>query len=526
MMRALSCRKPNPTAIIAFWSRVDTANKSMQGGVTREVFDIERAPLRVLRATKAPPSLHPAYAMVFATSYMMGSGFLTLPRAYVECSILVGSILTAFIALGATASAECLLDVMARAKLKAERGGLPVNAGSFYRVMRRQPGHRVTAAPPPMQRYAQVVDLVYLFMGAWGGMVYILMLVGFMTGSLWCYAAIFATSLEAHGGQPFGTSTYKLFVAAFGCLVVPLACRDLAEQKRLQATLTAGRAVMLLMMTLTAGIALYHDGPLATIENHTPWRASISAAPIIAFSCTLHHSVPQITMPVVPRDDLDFDYFTLNWIFRGSFALSAAVYVVFAAVIATFFGEDTRSSVNLDWADYRMQSSSSRFTRVCSSIVMRYVVLYPAVNVVSSYPLSAVTLGDALLATYRSRPTIDDFATHVPPSRLQIVVFRLIAAVTPLVGAFFASDISSITRYTGIFGLCMCAAFPGVLSLAAMRATPGPTVHRSALNTPGAAVCLIVVGSLLAITPILSAILNAEHEKYSMHPLDFDDSAR
>lgn len=497
-----------------------------------------RAPksLQRLAAQKAEEmrdGMHPLFAVVFGLNYMMGSGFLTLPRAFVECSVVVGCFLTVFIAFGATVSAECLLDVMARAKMRALQANLPPDAGSFYRVdvfQAQEEGNRHRdgkVEPPPKQRYAQVSDLVTLYMGNAGGYAYLAMLVGFMVGSLWCYAAIFATSLEAHGGRLFGDSTYKCYVLFFGLMTVPLACRDLAEQKRLQTALALGRALMLLSMTITAGVALLQDGPIAPpllSEQQQTWRAAVSAAPIVAFSCTLHHSVPQICSPVVPTDDRNFRYVTLNWIFRAAFALSVLVYVIFASTIALYFGQDTRSSVNLDWAGAGGGGeNSSLFARTCGIAISHYIVLYPAINVVSTYPLNAVTLGDALLAAYRGAAgTIDDISSHQPPSATQTKSFRVVAAVVPLVGAFLADDISNITRFTGVFGLCMCAAFPGVLALVAKRTTPGETVHASFLNSTAAAITLVVVGAFLAVTPILSAMLDAKRQRQFIRPLDDD----
>mmetsp|Transcript_15407 Transcript_15407/g.62015 ORF Transcript_15407/g.62015 Transcript_15407/m.62015 type:complete len:95 (+) Transcript_15407:2335-2619(+) len=51
----------------------------------------------------------------------------------------------------------------------------------------------------------------------------------------------------------------------------------------------------------------------------------------------------------------------------------------------------------------------------------------------------------------------------------------------------------------------MCAVVPALLAIVARRRTPGDTPHHSALNTRNAAIALLVVGSVLAATPVLSA---------------------
>ena len=396
-------------------------------------------------------TMHPIYAVVFSLNYMMGSGFLTLPRAYVDAGISWGVALTIIIAFGAAVAAECLLEVMARAP-----------------------------------RAMQIPELCTYFLGRTGNLVYMAMLCGFMIGSLWAYAAIFALSF----GGP-----YRAYVVGFGFFVVPLACRDLSEQRRIQAALAVGRTLMLLLMTATAGIALISKGPAETTGNST--AGIVAASPIIAFACTMHHSVPQIVGPV------DDTRWSLNWIFRLAFLGAAVIYLVFASTIALFFGDETQSAVNLDWASYRIMSSNV-VVQALGSFLATFIVLYPAINVVSAFPLAAITLGDAFNDFYTRY--LRDSKEQQPQGR-KILACRLLAAVPPLIGALVASDISDITRFTGVFGLAMCGVYPGILLLAARRANPNllTTSASSALNTPTAATLLVFIGSALCLTPLFSA---------------------
>mmetsp|Transcript_829 Transcript_829/g.2343 ORF Transcript_829/g.2343 Transcript_829/m.2343 type:complete len:455 (+) Transcript_829:63-1427(+) len=421
--------------------------------------DGERLPLKArLRDVDSPAkTMSPGFAVVFALNYMFGSGFLTLPRAFVDATVPVGVVLTLAITLGATASAECLLDVMARA-------GAPLH----------------------------VPELCRKFLGVAGEHLYLFMLVGFMVGALWGYAAIFALSFEAHGFLPEMELTYEIYVLLFGCVVLPFACVDLADQKFSQALLAFGRTVMLVVMTTTAGVALFAQGPLheRTASSRPPFARVVAAAPVVAYACTLHHSVPQICGPV------ETSTFVLNYVFRVAFFLAAVFYVLFSTVIALFFGDLTKAAVNLDWADYHL-TGVSPFVRSLGHVLAKFVVLYPAVNVVATYPLTAITLGDAFL---------DAFFSSSRRSRTHLVCCRLFAATPPLVGALCVSDISAITRFTGVFGLAMCGVYPGLLALAARRAVPEPTPNTSALNGPLASLTLVVVGAVLCLTPLLDAL--------------------
>ena len=135
-------------------------------------------------------------------------------------------------------------------------------------------------------------------------------------------------------------------------------------------------------------------------------------------------------------------------------------------------------------------------------------MLYPALNVVATYPLNAITFGDALLATFRQYcatvPGGD--VSAAPPTKRETKLFRLLAGAPPLVGAALVSDISAITGVTGCFGLAMCAIVPGVLALKAQHIAPGPAPHGSALNGPKAAVGLSICGTVLTLSAFAAAL--------------------
>ena len=143
-----------------------------------------------------------------------------------------------------------------------------------------------------------------------------------------------------------------------------------------------------------------------------------------------------------------------------------------------------------------------------SDLLAKFVVLYPALNVVATYPLNAITFGDALLATFRQYcatvPGGD--VSAAPPTKRETKLFRLLAAVPPLCGAAAVSDISAITGVTGCFGLAMCAIVPGLLARAAQSAAPGPTPHASALNGPNAAAILALCGTVLTLSALGAAL--------------------
>lgn len=453
----------------------------------------------------AAPSMHPMFAVVFALNYMMGSGYLTLPKAYADAGLYWGIGMTLFMAVGATVSAECILDAMDRAEWVSAARGHPPRGGSFYHLASAAgaPSRQQRANPRP----AQLPDLCALFLGAGGSAAYLFMLASFMLGSMWCYAAIFGAAIRTHLGDVLGPNSYAWYVGVFAAVVVPLSLKDLADQKAVQSALAFGRQVMLIAMIVSSALCLAHAGPVEAMpERDSPFSGVAALAPIVAFSFTLHHSVPQIVAPVKAATP-----FTLNRVFRSAFASAACIYVGFAAPVSLLFGRATRAAANLDWATYHHVANGAdprdRYWVLIASGVAKYIVLYPALNVVATYPLNAITFGDALMATYRSRRGARVGGVNpLPPSRSQTSAFRLLAAIPPLAGAALVSDISAITGVTGCFGLAMCAIVPGLLARAAKRAAPGPTPHASCLNGPAAALGLSLCGAVLTLIALGAAV--------------------
>ena len=194
----------------------------------------------------------------------------------------------------------------------------------------------------------------------------------------------------------------------------------------------------------------------------------------------------------------------MNSVFRAAFLFAACIYVAFAVPIAAYFGKETKDASNLDWETYRGVW--------CASILSRFVVLYPSLNVAAAYPLCAITLGDTLHTTFAARRAATESAPMVqvgtPPSR-ETKLYRALAALPPLVGAALVDDIGSITRVTGTFGLAMCAIIPGLLALAAKRRVPEDTPFKSRLNTPNAARILTICGIIITLMPVFTALVPA-----------------
>ena len=112
---------------------------------------------------------------------------------------------------------------------------------------------------------------------------------------------------------------------------------------------------------------------------------------------------------------------------------------------------------NLSWVGYGGD-------HIAGKVVSNFIVLFPAIDVISAYPLNAITLGNNIMAAYYGAKT-----TKVEKDRCRRLPFRLLASVPPIVGACLISDLGSVLSFTGILGLLIALVIPPFLHLSTLR---------------------------------------------------------
>ena len=93
------------------------------------------------------------------------------------------------------------------------------------------------------------------------------------------------------------------------------------------------------------------------------------------YSAIFHHSIPTLAEPAADKASV-----------HRAFSLTVALVVVFYLMISIpailYFGADCLSAVNLNWAHYKPQ-----YWQPLAAFVRNFVVFFPALSLVSSYPL-------------------------------------------------------------------------------------------------------------------------------------------
>ncbi|KAM3574400.1 hypothetical protein VYU27_003693 [Nannochloropsis oceanica] len=372
-------------------------------------------------------------AVAFTVNYIMGTGFLTLPFATAQA----GSVL-AFVALFSMAALsniakDYVLESSARAELIENphcfstdgRAGGEVTPALVRQIHSSQDLPLLLTVK---KRKYEMPTLCQLFLGHYGKVFYMLCLSVYIYGALLAYGTVFANSVAAMFPlpAPHAEVSYVLYLGLFAVLVIPLSCLELTEQISVQVALAFCRVLMVVCMVGSVAAAL--------VSGEADYFPSLTG---------LSHPVRDKTL--------------LGQIFLATFVICSLSYGLIAVFVAHYFGPEMAQSSNLEWDGY----GRTAFGKAVGT----YVLLFPALDVASAFPLNAITLGNNMLDMGNTQQNDIDCQSAGPPLRVKTVGFRLLAAVPPLVVAVFVRDLGRISEYAGTVGIVITLVFPALLNL-------------------------------------------------------------
>jgi hypothetical protein len=181
--------------------------------------------------------------------------------------------------------------------------------------------------------------------------------------------------------------------------------------------------------------------------------------PMVAYACIFHHSIPSISQPVKHKQ-------YLGWIFCSTLGICFVSYCVMSIVISTYFGDQTMISANLNWESYLGKIPATGEIPFYARCISSFIVLLPALDVASAFPLNSITLGNSLMSGYYGSRIhvlgVDEFNRSK-------AVFRGLASIPPIFAASFVSDLGRVTDYAGVSGFAIAFIIPPLLALFSAR---------------------------------------------------------
>jgi hypothetical protein len=387
-------------------------------------------------------SIFTAACTVFNTT---GASLYT-PWAFAQGGMLLTSFILAAVLLQAYITASFLLEASARAQaldlLKTD-GSLPRQ----YTLKIRN-------------RKYEVSLLTQIFLGKGPTMFVTFTTLTSFYGAMWGFCTIFANAFADK--FPLGDAQeggYKIYIAIFMVVIVPMACTSITDQQWIQMTFVTARIVMVVMMVGTVFAAYWADephfgsqvGPVDDIPLGKPSNI-VQVTMTCVFACTIQALVPTMSDETRSKTGLTKVF--------GAAATSSYVSNLFLGILfALFFGQDQPDSSNLNWVNYHGGTGEAE-PAAWAAAVSGYIVLSAAISVVPIYALVAITTGGTLMGFFYG-----DRVHEVEQDWRIRTVFRLLASVPPGFGALFLSDFSVITKYTGIFSIISFTVCPAILAL-------------------------------------------------------------
>ncbi|KAJ0408922.1 hypothetical protein ATCC90586_005959 [Pythium insidiosum] len=393
----------------------------------------------------------PSVALAMALNFIIGTGCFGLPYAFKEAGIALSLTLMLVGVAGAVITMNYTLESLARAEgvCAATRGGGPL--------------HHLT------YRKFDFATVGEMFAGKVGKIVVQIVLGLYGIGALWSYASVFASSMaslffsyimgdtcDAYASAPSTgcLNAYYVSMAVFSVIVISMVLLDISEQASVQKILSAYRVVALTVMLVTMIIKLSVDGSDMLHTRFTRvgtfnWAnfGKGFGPTLLALNC--QYNMPDALQPLDPKR-------SARQVAFGALLVAGSFYLLVGLLGALAF-DDINPLASLMWGDYTGCGNGwakCDGKNVFGTIVQLVVLIFPVVNVTSTYPMVGVTVGDNMLMSMPKSVT-----ASLSPSVARGVC-RLMAAVPPLLLAFVFKKLDFIFAVAGLFGFLLGLSIP------------------------------------------------------------------
>ena len=208
----------------------------------------------------------------------------------------------------------------------------------------------------------------------------------------------------------------------------------------MQIALAIFRFVSLTLMMVTSIYAIY-SYPSPEADARSPSKAPFVSEGVVAFdwsnlglvfpiaiySQIFHHSVPGLSHPLSNKS-------AAPRIFSGVLVTTMVLYSALGMTVAFYYGGYIPQTCTIAWANYTGGHDAPGESKPAWANFISYlVVLFPPIDIVSAFPLNAITLGNNLLCAFVEDERKQQMKRYKIP-------FRLMAAVPPICGAMVSEE--------------------------------------------------------------------------------------
>ncbi|OMJ92823.1 hypothetical protein SteCoe_4365 [Stentor coeruleus] len=448
---------------------------------------------------------------IFVLNSTIGAGFLSIPWAYENSGwffSLIFQILTTILCYYLSIQT---LESMSRAEIlsRMTEEGKDIHRISFKKLFQNpnHPDHLLKPPPhlTPMitNRLINLPDIVKMVFGERVGLCYLIFVIFSVFGILVAYGSVFASSFasiiplgplstcDIYTNKDYFSDCkmkYSFFLLFFAICVCYMTVKGIEEQQYVQYIMSGLRFIVIISITLTcfADIVLHRD------NNDSHYNSADAppmirpknighAIPIILFATIFQNQIPTIASSIKNKEK------TLAKV-NGYVSMTCFFVYTLLGMAAAFAIDHMPSMVTMSYRDYT--GGYSKGSRPGWTYVLEYlIVLCPAFDVFSSYPIQALVLANSI-TTWRYGGNEEDIPKRV------FYGIRFLSAFIPLIVSFLVYDLGTILDWTGLFGFLGFLIATPLFHLALRHMVAGESPYDAYFNI-GLSWAIIIVNAFL-----------------------------
>lgn len=394
---------------------------------------------------------------VYTINIVIGAGFLSIPIAFQSSGVVLSLFYLLILSIQNIYLSIMFLDLSHRAKyLKAWKiEGSNYNLGIIQSIIKNK--HLVIDREyPVIENISQLnaSEIFSLIFGSKFGYFFLISITISFEGALIAYVSIFASSFTSN--IPLGDRNpcniyetglwsscgvnYWIFLSIYAVIVIYLTFKGLKEQKSFQVTMCIMRFVIMSLIIICCFMAILREKEIDSDEELKARPAlfeptnSGKTIPIIIFALLYQLQLPSIAELIKDKGK------NLTRIVALIGVVSFFSYGALG-IIVPFAIDDLRSEVSINFRNYSAGYNETNFAMQFVSMV---IVLFPAFDVISCFPLSSISLADNWKEMLYGK-------NEVPKSRDNLI--KGLISVFPVIIAFFTYDLGKILNIAGLLPL-------------------------------------------------------------------------
>jgi len=394
------------------------------------VSDLERTQSFQLDTAKTYPLW---VAICFVLNYGIGSGILGLPKEYAKAGLVLGTILLLWTGWLAYCTYLWIVDAMIRARAIKHLAKESEVIGDFathpHSVLEQLAG----ASKESLQaHYAldhieyELNELIGIFCGKYYRIIYEVLFTIAMVMELCSYCTLFGVSMTRHIGidpiskacditQPHTSECrglYSFYIGIFWLWSMFITIQDFPAQAGYQTFSSIMRFIIIFVMLFTA-IGLMYSGWSyngQTFEQYTgssphygegvaafQWAKTLSFFGIAGFAYGNQFCTSDVLAPLRPEDR-----HKQKTLWGVSLIISGLAFILCGFVIAFYFGDNSESPCTLAWNHFRGFKYITGTRPTWATVLSLFIVLFPAFDMLSTYPLNAISTANTMEAAFLS----------------------------------------------------------------------------------------------------------------------------